>query len=390
MREVFVIGVGQVPVNNAPEAHVAQIGSQAVQLALADAGVTPDRIDALYVGNMLSGILGQQKQLGSLIVDYAGLGGIEGISVDAACASGGAALRLGYQHVAGGLADIVVICGTEVMANAPNSTVTRALAAATDWQLEGSRGESFVSLNATLMRAYMERHGVPAEAFAPFAINAHRNALGNPNALLHKDVDVQRYLDSRVVAAPLRLFDISPICNGAAAVVLASGNVARSAEHARRALVQIVASASYTDSPALCRRADPLRLMAVENSTRAALKQAGIAHDSVDFFELHDAYTIMSVLCLESAGFAAPGTATRLGLEKRITVDGELPISTMGGLKARGHPVGATGVYQMVEAYSQFAGTAGNNQLREPEHALLQNVGGIASTVVTHVVRRVA
>ena len=388
MRDVFVIGVGQLPVNNAPEAQVAQLGSQAVQLALADAGIPPDRVEALYVGNMLSGILGQQQQLGSLIVDYAGLGGIEGVSVDAACAAGGAALRLGYQHIAGGLADVVVICGTEVMANAPNSTVTRALASATDWQLEGSRGESFVSLNATLMRAYMERHGVSSDDFAPFAINAHRNALGNPNALLRKDVDVQRYLDSRVVAAPLRLFDISPICNGAAAVVLASGNVAR--QNVKRALVQIVASASATDSPALCRRADPLRLLAVENSTRAALKQAGIGHDAVDFFELHDAYTIMSVLCLESAGFAAPGTGTRLGLEKRFSVEGELPICTMGGLKARGHPVGATGVYQMVEAYSQFTGTAGNNQLHEPEHALLQNVGGIASTVVTHVMRRVA
>ncbi len=390
MREVFVIGVGQVPVNNAPDAHVAQIGAQAVQLALADAAVPTDRVEALYVGNMLSGILGQQKQLGSLIVDYAGLGGIEGVAIDAACAAGGAALRLGYQHVAGGMADVVVICGAEVMANAPNATVTRALATATDWQLEGSRGESFVSLNATLMRAYMERHGVSADAFAPFAINAHRNALANPNALLHKDVDEQRYLDSRVVAAPLRLFDISPICNGAAAVVLASAEIAKSAERAQRPRIQIVASAAFTDSPAISRRADPLRLMAVENSTRAALRQAGIGHDAVDFFELHDAYTIMSVLSLEAAGFAPPGLGTRLGLEKRIHVGGELPISTMGGLKARGHPVGATGVYQMVESYSQLAGTAGTNQLREPEHALLQNVGGIASTVVTHVMRRVA
>jgi len=388
VRDVFVIGVGQLPVNNASEAQVAQLGSQAVQLALADAAIPRDRVEALYVGNMLSGILGQQQQLGSLIVDYAGLAGIEGVSVDAACAGGGAAFRLGYQHVAAGLADVVVICGTEVMANAPNSTVTRALATATDWQLEGSRGESFVSLNATLMRAYMERHGVSSDDFAPFAINAHRNALSNPNALLRKDVDVQRYLESRVVAAPLRLFDISPICNGAAAVVLASGAVAR--QNAKRALVQIVASAAATDSPALCRRADPLRLVAVENSTRSALKQAGIGHDAVDFFELHDAYTIMSVLCLESAGFAAPGTGTRLGLEKRFSVDGELPICTMGGLKARGHPVGATGVYQMVEAYSQLMGTAGSNQLSEPEHALVQNVGGIASTVVTHVMRRVA
>jgi acetyl-CoA C-acetyltransferase len=390
MREVFVIGVGQVPVNNAPDAHVAPLGAQAVQLALADAAVPTDLVAALYVGNMLSGILGQQKQLGSLIVDYAGLGGIEGVAIDAACAAGGAALRLGYQHVASGMADVVVICGAEVMANAPNATVTRALATATDWQLEGSRGESFVSLNATLMRAYMERHGVGADAFAPFAINAHRNALANPNALLRKDVDVQRYLESRMVAAPLRLFDISPICNGAAAVVLASAQIAKSAERAQRPRIQIVASAAFTDSPALSRRSDPLRLMAVENSTRAALKQAGIGHEAVDFFELHDAYTIMSVLSLEAAGFARPGTGTRLGLEQHIKVGGELPISTMGGLKARGHPVGATGVYQMVESYSQLAGTAGTNQLREPEHALLQNVGGIASTVVTHVMRRVA
>ena len=390
MRDVFVIGAGQVPVNKAPEAHVAQLGSQAVRLALHDAALAPERVAALYVGNMLSGILAQQKQLGSLIVDYAGLGGIEGVAIDAACAAGGAALRLGYQHVASGLADVVVICGAEVMANAPNETVTRALATATDWQLEGSRGESFISLNAALMRAYMERHGVSAEAFAPFAINAHRNALANPNALLRKDVDLQRYLDSRVVAAPLRLFDVSPICNGAAAVVLACGEVARSAERANRPRVQLVASAAFTDAPALSRRADPLRLMAVENSTRAALKQAGIGHEQVDFFELHDAYTIMSVLSLEAAGFAAPGTGTRLGLEKQIGVGGELPISTMGGLKARGHPVGATGVYQVVESYSQLAGLAGDNQLREPEHALLQNIGGIASTVVTHVLRRVA
>ena len=230
-----------------------------MRLALHDAAIPTERVEALYVGNMLSGILAQQKQLGSLIVDYAGLGGIEGVAIDAACAAGGAAIRLGYQHIASGLADVVVICGAEVMANAPNETVTRALATATDWQLEGSRGESFISLNATLMRAYMERHGVAPEAFAPFAINAHRNALANPNALLRKDVDLQRYLDSRVVAAPLRLFDVSPICNGAAAVVLANGEVARSAERANRPRVQLVASASFTDAPALSRRADPLR-----------------------------------------------------------------------------------------------------------------------------------
>jgi acetyl-CoA C-acetyltransferase len=390
MKDVYVIGTGQVPVNNASDARLTHMGAEAVRQALANASIDAGDVDALIIGNMLAGILTQQKQLGSLIADYSGLPGIEAFAIDAACASGSAAMRQGYARIAGGLDEVVVVCGVETMTHAPTETVTRALASATDWELEGSRGESFISLNAALMRAYMERYGAQAEDFAPFAINAHRNALANPNALLRKEVDAQRYIDSRLVADPLRLFDISPICNGAAAVVLASGPVARAAERNGAPRIRIAASSAATDSPALSRRADPFHFPAVEKSTYEALEQAGIGHADVDFFELHDAYTIMSVLCLESAGFAKPGTGTRLGTEGQIRLDGELPISMCGGLKARGHPVGATGVYQFVESCEQLGTKSGANGARHRETALLQNVGGIASTVVTHVLRREA
>src|SRR5690606_8619219 len=212
-------------------------------------------------------------------------------------------------------------------------------------------------------------------------------ALGNPSALFHKPVDLESYMASRIVIDPIRVLDSSPVCNGAAAIVLASGEAARSMTG--RARVVVAGSAAATAPLALQRRSDVLRLDAVEISTRKALEQAGAKHRDVCFFELHDAFTIMAVLSLESAGFAAPGTAPRPGAESRIGRDGDLPVSTMGGLKARGHPVGATGVYQLVEAYLQLIGEAGENQVRDARVGLVQNMGGTGATVVTHVLRRV-
>jgi acetyl-CoA C-acetyltransferase len=315
------------------------------------------------------------------------LSGIEAFTIEAACASGGAAARMGFLTVAGAAHDVVVVCGVERMSHVDRDTVTRALATAADWQLEGARGESFLSLNAELMRRYIATYGVRAEDFAPFAINAHKNALTNPAALLRKEIDLESYLESRLVASPLRLFDASPICNGAAAIVLAAADI-RTRPRGERPAVRIGASAAATTSLALERRSDPLRLEAVAASTVKSLMQAGIGHDDVDFFELHDAYTIMSALSLESAGFAAPGSATRLAAEGQLGPDGWLPIATMGGLKARGHPVGATGIYQLGEAYLQLTGLAGANQLEAPEHGLVQNIGGTGATVVTHVLSR--
>jgi acetyl-CoA C-acetyltransferase len=383
---VYIVGVSQAPITRDPAVRGRDLGAAVVREALVDAGLEKERVEALYVGNMTSGLLTGQQQLGGLIADYAELAGIDAVTIEAACASGAAAARMGYLTIAGGINDVVAVCGVERMTHVDRDTVTRALATAADWELEGARGESFMSLNAQLMRHYMERHGATARDFAPFSINAHRNALANPNALFHKQVDVDGYLASRIVIDPIRVFDASPICNGAAAFVLASGAVARALGGDR---VAISASAAATAPLALQRRTDVLRLDAVEVSTRKALEQSGARHRDVSFFELHDAFTIMAVLSLESAGFADPGTGTRLGTEGRIGIDGDLPLTTMGGLKARGHPVGATGVYQIVEAYLQLTNAAGDNQVPRAELGLVQNIGGTGATVVTHALRRV-
>ncbi len=388
LRDVYIVGVGQTPVNKEAPVRGRYLGAAAVTAALADAGVDPVRVGALYIGNMMSGMLGNQSQLGGLVADYAGLRGVEAIAIEAACASGGAAARIGYLTVAGGVHDIVVVCGLERMTHVDRDTVTRALATAADQELEGGDGESFLSLNAQLMRIYMTKYGARSEDFAPFAVTAHHNAVTNPNALLRKEIDVGGYLASRVVSDPVRLFDASPICDGSAALVLASAEAAAALGGSAR--VRIAASAAATAPLALARRSDPLKLDAVEASTNRALEQARVARTELDLFELHDAYTIMSVLTLESAGFAKPGTGASLAADGRLALDGDLPIATFGGLKARGHPVGATGCYQLVEAYLQLTGSGGANQVRNAELALVQNIGGTGATVVSHVLRRVA
>jgi acetyl-CoA C-acetyltransferase len=236
------------------------------------------------------------------------------------------------------------------------------------------------------MRTYMDRYGVAAERFAPFAINAHRNALTNSAALLHKPIDLATYSAARMVFDPIRLFDVSPVCNGSAALVLVSPDIA--AELGQQPRVRIAGSALATAPLAAARRNDPLELTAVAQSTRKALAEAGVTHGDIDLFEPHDAYTIMTALTLEAAGFAPPGGGLEFADSERIGLAGELPLTTFGGLKARGHPVGATGCYQLVEAYLQLAERAGANQVADARIALTQNIGGTGSTAVSHVLER--
>jgi acetyl-CoA C-acetyltransferase len=389
VRDVYIVGVSQTPVNRDADVRGRHLATSAVRAALEDSTIEKSAVGALFVGNMTGGTLGRQQQLGGLVADYAGMAGIEAVTIEAACASGAAAARMAYLMIAGGIHDVVIACGVERMTHADRDTVTRALATAADWELEGSRGESFLSLNAQLMRAYLKKYAARPEDFAPFSINAHHNALTNPNAVFHREVGLDDYMQSRIVVDPVRLYDVSPVCNGAAAVVLASGDVAAALQRGDGARIAIASSAAATAPVALARRTDVLHLEAIEAATQESLSRARITRADVDLFELHDAYTIMSVLSLESAGFAAAGTGLHLGLDGRIALDGDLPISTFGGLKARGHPVGATGVYQLVEAYLQLCGQAGPNQVRNAEVALVQNVGGTAATVVNHVLRRV-
>jgi acetyl-CoA C-acetyltransferase len=236
----------------------------------------------------------------------------------------------------------------------------------------------------------MDTYKVTNEVFAPFAINAHRNANRNPNALFHKEISESVYHDSRTVEGPLKLFDISPICDGSAAVVLVCEEVAKRLASEGQPVVKIRASAVGTDTLGLDDREKLLRLAGVERSAKRAFEQAKLKPSDIDLFECHDAYTIMSVLALEAAGFAAEGRGYTLGLEGDIRCEGKLPITTMGGLKGRGHPVGATGLYQLAEAFQQLTGTAGGNQVKDPRIAMTQNIGGTGATVITHILERTA
>ncbi len=385
MKDVYIIGSGQTPVTKGRGEHTHQLARDAIRLAMADAELEPDSISALYVGNMMAGILGHQHQLAALCAEVSGLQGVEAFTLEASCGSGGAAVRVGVMAIAGGFHDVVAICGVERMTHASREAVTRGLATAADWELENSQGESFISLNAKLMARYMQRYSWQAADFAPFSIAAHSNAMNNPHALLHKPLDRPGYLDSRILDHPLRLMDAPPICDGAAAIILANKKVAKAMARKTGARIKILASAVASDSLAIERRKDRLKLAAAELSSQRAYAEAGLLPKDIDFFELHDAFTVITALSLEAAGFARPGEATSLGKEGAFTLDGRLPISTMGGLKARGHPVGATGVYQIVEAVQQLTGTAHKNQITNPEIAMTQNIGGTGATVVTHI-----
>ncbi len=386
MRDIYILGVGQTPVTKETALPVRRLAADAVKAALADAGV--ERVDALYVGNMLSGILSQQQHLGALVADAAGLRGVDAATAEAACSSGAAAMRWGVMAIASGMHDAVVVCGVEKMTHTDRYETTRALAAASDWETEGSKGHNFVSLNAAIMHEYINRYRVNRSLFAAFAINAHKNALTNPNALFHKEIDVPTYEQSKLVHDPVRLYDASPICNGSAALVLAAGDkIGRSV--GGRPPVRVRASAGATDSVGIADRRDLLVLDGVMFSSRRAYAQADLGPQDIDLFELHDAYTIMSVLSLEGAGFARPGQGLWLGVDGEIRLDGKTPISTLGGLKARGHPVGATGVYQLAELYLQLSGQAGPNQVPNARIGMAQNIGGTGATVITHILERV-
>lgn len=378
MRDVVIIGVGQTRVEEHWGRSLRHLAHDAIMAALRDADI--EAADALYVGNMLSGKLSEQEHLGALVADFVGLRGIEAMKVEAACASGAAALRVGLFAVASGMHEVVMVCGVEKMTDAISDVVTSGLAMAADQEYEVSQGISFVGLNALLMRRYMHQYDVKHEHFAGFAVNAHKNGAHNPNAMFQSPIKPETYLRAAMIADPINLMDSSPVCDGAACLILAPADHYRS-----KAKAHILASTVATDSLAIHDRRDPLTLDAVAISSQKAYAQARITPAEIDLFEVHDAFTIMAALSLEASGFAPLGRGVCLAVDGEIGIDGRLPISTMGGLKARGHPVGATGIYQVAEVVAQLTGKAGKNQVPDARIGMAQNIGGSGATVITHI-----
>jgi acetyl-CoA C-acetyltransferase len=380
LREVSIVGFGQTKVGEHWDRSLRHLAGDAVRAAMEPAGI--ERADVLYVGNMLSGALTGQEHLGALVADFVGLRGIEAIKVEAACASGAAAVRQALIAVAGGLAEIAVAVGVEKMTDEVGSSVTSGLAMAADADYETAHGLSFVAINALLMRRYMYEFGYPREDFGGFTVNAHANAVNNPYAMFQRPVSAEAFARASMIASPISLLDSSPICDGAAAVVVVPSKQARAFTEKP---VRIAASATATDAVALHDRPDPLFLEAAHDSAYKAYLQAGVRAEEIDLFELHDAFTVMAALSLEATGFAERGKGVTLALDGEIRPDGRIPIATMGGLKARGHPVGATGVYQIVEVAQQLRGEAGANQVSGAHWGMAQNIGGSGGTIITHI-----
>jgi len=382
MREVAIIGIGQTPVDELWEKSIREIAGEAVFSAMIDA--QRETVDGLFVGNMLSGVLSRQENLGAMITDWVGLRGTEAFKVEAACASGAAALRLALMAVGSGEMDSAIALGVEKMTETKGGETTAALATAADADYEAIHGLSFVALNALIMQRYLHEFGWKHTDFAPFSINAHANAIHNPFARLQETITENDYQKARMIADPINLLDASPIGDGAAAVVVVP---LESLRRNGRPLVTIVGSASATDTLAVHDRHDPLWLTAASRSTEKAYSQAGVGPHDIDVFELHDAFSIMSALSLEASGFAERGQGPRLGLEGEILPNGRIPIATRGGLKARGHPVGATGIYQIVEVVQQLRGEIGPTQVSGAKIGMAQNIGGSGATIITHILK---
>ncbi len=384
MREVAVIGIGQTKIDEQWDKSLRELAGDAGLAALYDSGLTS--VDGVYVGNMMSGSANQQQHLGAYIADWLGMRYAEGLRLEAACSSGAAAFRAALMAVASGAVDSALAVGVEKMTDSPGNEITAQLATAADADYEVGQGLSFVAINALVMRRYMHEYGWQHDDFAGFSINAHENARHNPCARFHNNpLTLKEYQRAPMVAEPINIMDASPMGDGAAAVVLVPAEMLERGFTGRK--ITVAASSAATDTIAVHSRKDGTWLRAAEVSARQAYSQAGFGPEDIDFFELHDAFSIMAALSLEACGFAERGQGPRLALDEEIRPGGRIPVATRGGLKARGHPVGATGMYQIVEVVQQLRGQAQGSQIDGARVGMAQNIGGSGSNILTHILK---
>lgn len=384
MREVAVIGIGCTTFGEKWNSSFRDLFIEAGARALEDAGLAGEKIDALFIGNMSAGRFVEQEHIGALIADYAGLATtthIPATRVEAACASGGLAFRQAITAVASGMSEIVVAAGVEKMTDVASGTTVATLAGAADREWEAFIGATFPGLYAMIATDYMHRYPLTREQLAMVAVKNHFNGARNPIAQFQQEINVETVINSSLVADPLRLYDCSPITDGAAAVILTTMERAREFTDTP---VKVLASAQASDSIALHDRRDISTLDATVVAAKRAFRQARLEHRDVDMLEVHDCFTIAEICAIEDLGFCKKGEAGRLTEEGVTSLQGDLPVNTSGGLKACGHPVGATGIKQIVEVVQQLRGEAGRRQV-EARVGLAHNVGGTGATVTVHI-----
>ncbi len=383
MRDVAVIGVGMTPWGELWEKSLRTIFVEPALLAIQDAGV--DKVDSLIVGSMSSGLFIGQEHLASLLADYLGYGPIPAARVESACASGGLALKMGYLEVASGLSDVVLVGGVEKMTDVTGNEATFALGTAADQEYEGFHGITFPGLYALMARAHMEKYGTTRQQLAMVAVKNHLNGSKNPLAQYPFPITVEAVLNSVLVADPLRVLDCSPITDGAAAVILAPLEMAKKL---KKPVVKITGLGHATDTIALSGRKDITWLESVYLAGQQAYKMSGRKPQDIHFVEVHDCFTIAEICVTEALGFVEKGKGSQAVEQGLTSIGGKIPVNPSGGLKSKGHPVGATGVAQAVEVVKQLWGEAGDRQVKGARVGMTQNMGGSGGSCLVHIFER--
>lgn len=388
MREVAIIGVGDTKFGELWDMSLRDLGIQAGLSAVYDANLSGDEIDALYLGNMSAGKFTEQEHIGALIADYSGLARdhIPATRVEAAGASGGLAFRQGVMAVASGMQDIAVVGGAEKMTDVGDVLSTEIQAMAADQQWETSFGATFPALHAMIARRHMHEYGTTREQIASVAVKNHKHGALNPKAQFQKEIKLDTVLKSAPVADPLGVFDCAPVSDGGAAVVLCPMDKAKKYTDTP---IKVLATSQASDTLSLATRESPTRFDATIVAARRAFEMAGLGPKDVQLAEVHDSYTISEILAIEDLGFFPKGKGGEATADGQTTLGAKLAVNTSGGLKARGDPIGATGVAQVVELVHQLRGEAGKRQVAGAEVGLAQNVGGTGATVVVQILGRV-
>lgn len=381
MRDVAIVAAGMTRFGELWSVSLRDLFVDAATEALDHARA--DHVDAIFVGNMSGGLFAAQEHIGALLADHLGVAGTAAMRVESACASGGAALRAGYAEVASGLSDLVLVAGVEKMTDGVD--VTSVLATAADQETEVYHGLTFPALYAMIARAHMRAHGTTDEDLGWVTVKNHRHGARNPRAQFRNEVTLDQVARSSPVAEPLRLLHCSPVSDGAAAVLLCP---LKEAHKYTDAPVRIAGSGLATSSMALADRGDPAWLDAVERAGARAYKMSGFSPRQMQVAEVHDCFAIAEICCIEALGFVPRGKGGAAAREGFTALGGCVPVNTSGGLKAKGHPVGATGVAQAIEVFEQLRGEAGERQVKGAERGLAQNMGGSGASAVVHIFER--
>jgi acetyl-CoA C-acetyltransferase len=377
--DVAVVGAGKTPFGAFPGKDLRALAVEAGEKALANAKCAPDTIQAFYLGNFAGPEFTGQNHLAPYISTALGMDGIPATRFEAACASGGAAFFHAFMAVASGIYDCVMVLGVEKMTSQTTARVTEILCGAGDWNEEIRAGSTFPSLFAMIARRHMHDFGTTREHLAAVAVKNHENGALNPDAQMRKVITLEQALNSKPIAEPLNLYDCSLISDGAAAVIISAGDRARRYTDKP---VSVLGVAQASDHVALDQKADITTFPAVQRAARKAYAMAGLGPQEIDFAEVHDCFTIAELIAMEDLGFVGRGKAGFFTAEGGSRRNGAMPINASGGLKSKGHPVGATGVAQICDVVQQLRGEAGERQLKRNSVGLAQNLGGSGGTCV--------